>query len=94
MVRPGVHRDFVASHVLSDEDVGVRDDTRANDEERRREIVVVEVLQQFSTPCLSVSIDESSPASNLRSWNGVISTNSNNQHRRETHYKERDRRRN
>ena len=58
MVRPGVHRDFVASHVLSDEDVGVRDDTRANDEERRGEVMVVEVLQQFSTPCLSVSIDE------------------------------------
>ena len=42
-----MNTNFVASHVLSDEDVGVRDDTRANDEESRLDLLLVEVLEQI-----------------------------------------------
>ena len=40
---------LVASHVLGDEDVGVRDDTRADDEERRADVVVLKVLEELGS---------------------------------------------
>ena len=46
MVGPGMNGDFVTGHVLRNEDIGVRDDAGPNDEERRREVLVVQVLQQ------------------------------------------------
>ena len=46
MVRPSVNGDFVTGHVLRNKDIGVRDDTGPNDEERSREVLVVQVLQQ------------------------------------------------
>ena len=47
MVRPGVYGNLMASHVLGDEDVGVRDHTRTDDEERRTEVMVVQVPQEL-----------------------------------------------
>ena len=37
----------MTSHVLGDEDVGVRDQTRTDDEECRTEVMVVQVPQEL-----------------------------------------------
>lgn len=45
-VSPSVDRDLVASKVLGNEDIGVRQDTGANDEEGRLDVVGVEVVEE------------------------------------------------
>lgn len=49
MVRPGVNGDLVASHVLGNEDIGIGDNTRADNEERGADVVVLEVLEELGS---------------------------------------------
>ena len=48
-MRPRMHRNLVALHVLLDEHVGALDDARADDEERRLEVFLGEVVEEFPT---------------------------------------------
>ena len=46
-MRPRMHRNLMALHVLLDEHVGALDDARADDEERRLEVFLGEVVEEF-----------------------------------------------
>ena len=73
VVGPCVHGDFVASHVLIDEDVRVRHHTRADDEERRRKVVILQILQHLSVSVQGLVLSwrqRSNPRYHLRCCEG------------------------
>ena len=47
-MRPGVHANVVTGHILLKQDLGALNDTRADDEEGRVELVLVEVLEDLA----------------------------------------------
>jgi hypothetical protein len=48
VMRPSVNADFVSRHVFFTEDVWSRNDTGANDEEGRGNVLLVQELEEFT----------------------------------------------
>ena len=94
MVRPGVHGNLVTSHVLGNEDLRVGDNTRADDEERRSQVFVVQVLEYFPVNTTSGRSQRALSFNSLRGCGRVFSATSTSENHSATYSREPDRHRN